>query len=51
VRVPVVKVGIVRVAVDQPRMNVGMRMRLARRDSSVVGVLVVLVVRVPVRMD
>jgi hypothetical protein len=48
--VPMVQIREVRVAVTEPRVHVGMAMRLAGRSSRRVGVLVVLVVDVRVRV-
>ena len=46
--VPMVQIREVRVAVTEPRVHVGMAMRLPGRSSRRVGVLVVLVVDVTV---
>jgi hypothetical protein len=48
VPVPVVQVRVVRVAVDQPRVAVPVRVRLARRVTGPMGVPVVRVVHVRV---
>ena len=48
--VPMVEVGIVRVGVDEMRVNVAMRMRLVRRIRCFVRVTMVLVMNVVVRV-